>query len=97
LQAGQALLVVANPDSDLSQMVTNYNCGWVVTPGDAEGFHNVVAEALNPEILFYKRSNAYKVGHENFEIKILSNYWKKVLSKTFSSSISVKESFKTAI
>ncbi|HVU16356.1 MAG TPA: glycosyltransferase [Candidatus Didemnitutus sp.] len=46
LMAGQALLAICPVESDLADIVRDYDCGWVVPPGDVDALHAAVTAAV---------------------------------------------------
>jgi glycosyltransferase involved in cell wall biosynthesis len=79
LVAGQAILAICALKSDLADLVYTYECGWVVEPGDVDGLIktlNIIA--LNRAQLQEKRENAYRAGHEKFELSIVAEQWKRL-------------------
>lgn len=60
--------IIYNDYSDLSKLVSSYDAGWCVKPGDEEGFHKIISEIYdNPAILSEKRNGAFKLASENFD------------------------------
>jgi len=47
LCAGKPILTVAQADGEISQLINDNNVGWVVPPGDADRFVEVVTGILN--------------------------------------------------
>lgn len=82
LVAGQAVLAVAPEPSDLADLIRRHDCGWVVKPGDVEGFiETVEAIAANPEEVLRKRQNAYRAGHEHYSAKAVAKLWIELFEK----------------
>ena len=79
LVSGQAVLAIADKNSELGRLVTDNDCGWVVSPGDIDSLKSAFADSLNPEILHKKRLNAYKLGQSRFDIKHLAKKWSRIL------------------
>ena len=76
LVAGQAVLAVAPENSDLADLIHRHDCGWVVKPGDVDGFiHTVESIAANPGEVLLKRQNAYRAGHEHYSAKAVAKLW----------------------
>jgi len=84
LVAGQAILAIVSEGSELGRLVLDNDCGWIVAPGDIDALHHAFSEALNPELLYRKRSNAFRLGHERFTIDKLAGNWIEVIHKTVS-------------
>jgi len=81
LVAGQAILAVCMPDSDLAALIKKHNCGWVVTPGDAPGLKRALNEICsNPDLLLERRKNAFKAGQRCYDVKAVSRKWKLLLN-----------------
>jgi colanic acid biosynthesis glycosyl transferase WcaI len=75
LAAGQAVLLVAEQDSDIARLVLDNGCGWVVTPGDVVGFESSLQEMLDAAVLLDKRRNAFRLGHRLFSKESVANRW----------------------
>lgn len=79
LGAGQAILAVTDPDSELGRLITEYNCGWVIAENDIDGFDRSLSEMLNCDLLLTKRCNAFALGHEKFGRDAVSKKWSKFI------------------
>jgi glycosyltransferase involved in cell wall biosynthesis len=76
LAAGQAMLAICPRNSDLADLITHYNCGWVVEPGDFQKFCEVVDIILRDrKLLHEKRVNAYIAGQNKFSMKNIALMW----------------------
>jgi colanic acid biosynthesis glycosyl transferase WcaI len=75
LAAGQAVLLVAEADSDIARLVGEHDCGWVVSPGDVAAFEAAIRETLDPVTLLAKRHNAYRLGHALFGKQAVAGRW----------------------
>jgi glycosyltransferase involved in cell wall biosynthesis len=80
LTAGQAVLAIADEASSLGRLVLEYDCGWVVPPGNLNRLEAALSEAASPMLLQKKRANARRAGLERFSIEVVSDRWLKVLS-----------------
>lgn len=75
LAAGQAVLLVAETDSDIARLVSEHDCGWVVSPGDIAGFERSARQMLDPQVLLEKRRNAFQLGHTMFSKEAVTQRW----------------------
>src|SRR5262245_29575351 len=75
LAAGQAVLAVAERQSEIGRLILQNDCGWVVEPGDIGGFEACVASLAHPETLLTKRRNAFNVGHAVFGKTAVAKQW----------------------
>lgn len=85
LVAGQAILAIAPRDSDLAELVTRHNCGWVIEPealarGRADsgvaGLRSLLARLANaPDEIYAKRLNAFRAGHEHYSMPAVAKTW----------------------
>ena len=75
LAAGQAVLAVAEPDSDIGRLIQANDCGWVVAPNDVAGFDSCVRSIAQGEALLRKRLNAFRLGHGTFGTAAVAQRW----------------------
>lgn len=75
MAAGQAVLAVADPESDLGRLVTNHACGWVVTPGAPEAFQESVQAIRDENELQARRLNSFHAGHALFGKPAAARRW----------------------
>lgn len=85
LVSGQAILAIAPRDSDLAELVTRHDCGWVVEPealarGRADagvaGLRSLLERLANaPDEIYAKRLNAFRVGHEHYSMRAVAKDW----------------------
>jgi glycosyltransferase involved in cell wall biosynthesis len=76
LVAGQAILAVCPPNSDLADLIHAHDCGWAVEPGDVAGLHAVLKTiALDRESLLQKRRRAFAAGHSHYSIERVAQRW----------------------
>lgn len=75
LAAGQAVLAVAEPSSDVGRLVLQNDCGWVVEPNDVSGFDACIREIEVRQILLRKRLNAFKLGQSLFGKVAVATRW----------------------
>ena len=66
MAAGQAVLAVADPQSDLGRLVASHECGWVVAPGSPEAFQESVLAIRDADELQRRRLNSFHAGHALF-------------------------------
>lgn len=82
LVAGQAILAVCNRNSDLADLVLQYDCGWVVEPGNSSDLKEVLQAIRNhPQELQRKRENAFRAGHTFFSTAFLAAQWRDLLQE----------------
>jgi glycosyltransferase involved in cell wall biosynthesis len=82
LLAGQAILAVCVPESDLSDLVLRHDCGWVIHPGDSAALSRALAEICDqPLELLRKRQNAYDAGHQHFATEVVVRQWDLLLNQ----------------
>jgi colanic acid biosynthesis glycosyl transferase WcaI len=75
--AGQAILAIASRQSDLASIVQEYDCGWVVEPGDVDGLRRTLEEIVNNrQLCLQKRKASYEAGHKHFDQVVLATRWK---------------------
>ncbi len=81
LVAGQAILAICAPDSDLGELVAKHDCGWVMAPGDVAGLRACL-EAITRDYpgLLAKRRRAYEAGHRLFESRVVAGEWSRLLA-----------------
>lgn len=80
LVAGQAILAICPPESDLADLVRKHDCGWVVSPGDVDGLARTVDRIVSDRaMLFKKRSNAFEAGHRFYDAAVVAGEWERVL------------------
>lgn len=75
LAAGQAVLLVAEQDSDIARLVLEGDCGWVVAPGDVAGFETSLRDMVDTRLLLDKRRNAFRLGHRLFSKESVARRW----------------------
>ncbi len=76
LMAGQAILAICPPESDLGDTVREHDCGWVIEPGDAIGLRRLLKDlASNRNQIFEKRIRALRAGRECFDTRIVAAQW----------------------
>lgn len=82
MAAGQAVLAIAPKNSDLAKLIAKHDCGWVVPPGDPEGFAAAVKEITeNREELQGKRQNALDAAREYYDVRNLAGEWKELFGE----------------
>jgi glycosyltransferase involved in cell wall biosynthesis len=87
LVAGQAILAICTRTSDLANLVLCHDCGWVVEPGDVNGLLAVLNLIVDsPLQLMFKRANAYKAGHENYDMSVIARLWEELFESLKQSS-----------
>ena len=91
LVAGQAILAVAPRDSDLADLVIKHDCGWVIEPESlakgrpghgVAGLTALLAHlAEHPDEVLRKRENAYRAGHEHYDMSVIARQWDSLLKR----------------
>ena len=82
LLAGQAILAIAPPDSDLADLVRQHGCGWVVAPGDVAGLRAVLENiAADHADVQAKRERAFVAGHRYYDMKPITAQWEELIGK----------------
>lgn len=80
MMAGQAVLAICPPSSDLAQTVRDVDAGWVVTPGDTAALRAILnGLALRPDELLAKRRNAYHAARRHYDQAALAARWAELL------------------
>jgi glycosyltransferase involved in cell wall biosynthesis len=86
--AGQAVLAICAPESDLANHVVQHDCGWVVAPGDCEGLLRVFGQiSSQPGLLLRKRLNAHAAGHQHYSIEAVAAQWHSLLRELAADSL----------
>lgn len=76
LAAGQAILAICAIDSDLAELITRHNCGWVIAPGRGEELLALLVHiSENPEEVHAKRLEAFRAGHSIYDISTISQQY----------------------
>ena len=95
LAAGQAILAICPPDSDLADLVRRHNCGWVVIPESSnaekttpkkshytgtKGLQRLLEHlSREPTTIFPKQKNAYYAGQNFYDVPMLAERWTALL------------------
>jgi len=88
LVAGQAILAICRRASDLADLVTRHDCGWVVEPGDVAGLrHALDCIAENPRELWAKRRNAFAAGHRYYDMGTVAETWMQLFAELQNSAV----------
>jgi hypothetical protein len=87
LAAGQAVLMVAEQDSDVARLVIEHGCGWVVNPGDVAGFEASMRDMLDAQLLLAKRRNAFLLGHSMFSKEAVARSWMQLFDMVVSTPL----------
>jgi glycosyltransferase involved in cell wall biosynthesis len=83
LVAGQAILAVCPPNSDLADIVREHDCGWVVEPGDFVALSAVIQNLVcDPVGLHNKRLNSFRVGHNMYDSSVVALDWIKLFDQS---------------
>ncbi len=86
LVAGQAILAICSGDSDLADLVRQHECGWVVSPGDSVRLAEILREIqTDPVQVMQKRQNAFRAGHEKYDLATVARQWLDLLNELQSS------------
>ncbi len=87
LVAGQAILAICPPESDLADLVRAHDCGWVVPVGEGRVLRKILdTEASDPDILLSKRRNAFNAGQHFYGCTAMANRWKELFRELENSS-----------
>lgn len=82
LAAGQAILAVCSPDSDLAVLIEENDCGWVADPRKPEQLQSAMLEiTTNSELLVRKRRNALRAGRGKYSSRIVAKEWMNLFGK----------------
>jgi len=82
LASGQAVLAVAEKDSEIGRLILQNDCGWVVEPNDTIGFEACIGRLTDCEEVLRKRINSYKVGHSVFGKDAVAKRWVELFDST---------------
>ena len=81
LVAGQAILAICPPASDLADLVHRHRCGWAIDPGDVEALESALDEiASDGPGLLAKRMNAFEAGHRLYDMGPVALQWQALFS-----------------
>lgn len=76
LMAGQAILAIAPQNSDLASLIQEFDCGWIITPGDADALVKLLRSlSTSPETVFRKQQNALAAGKAFFATDKVADQW----------------------
>jgi glycosyltransferase involved in cell wall biosynthesis len=76
MAAGQAVLAVCAAGSDLANLVSTHDCGWVIAPGDGDTLHQLLTNlASAPDEVMAKRQNAFAAAHAHYSMEAVSQQW----------------------
>ena len=80
MAAGQAILAVCPRASDLADLISTHDCGWVIEPGDVAGLRQrlAVLPTSAGEIL-RKRRNAWQAAHTHYSMEVVGRQWLELL------------------
>ena len=86
MAAGQAILALTGPGTDVGEMVIEYDIGIRVTQGDSEGMAKELVSLLNdPERVLSLKSHSRMVFEQNFTRKISIGLYLEILDKAVKS------------
>jgi len=75
--AGQAIIAICPIQSDLADLVTLHNCGWVVIPGNVKMLESIINKINSDHhLLHLTRKNSYNAGHLYYDMSKISSKWK---------------------
>ncbi len=78
--AGQAIIAVCAPTSDLADTVLRSQCGWVVTPGDVKGLRQALRDlASNPSLASKAGQNALSFARASLDMPAIAQKWSRFL------------------
>ena len=80
--AGKPILAIADPGGEVSQLITEYNLGWVVNPGDTDAFASAITGAYNnPSKLDNIRKKSRKLIEERYSREHVINQYVTCIDK----------------
>lgn len=80
MAAGCAVVAIAPEESDLADVVTDHQCGRVVSPGDTTGMIAALNELLNDrEELDRCKAAAKRAVEDHYDISVLAEKWQSFL------------------
>jgi colanic acid biosynthesis glycosyl transferase WcaI len=86
MAAGQAILALMGPETDVGEMVIEYDIGIRVTQGDSEGMAKELVSLLNdPERVLSLKSHSRMVFEQNFTREISIGLYLEILDKAVKS------------
>ncbi len=78
--AGRPVIVVSSPTMELAQLVTQFDCGVHVLPGDGVGFATAITELVaDRELRFRMGENARRMLEERFTKDAALDRWHAIL------------------
>ncbi|MFW5733047.1 MAG: glycosyltransferase family 4 protein [Planctomycetota bacterium] len=88
LSAGAATLAISPPDTELTDLVVDEQCGWHVAPRDPAGIAKVVrAACADRESLGRKQANARRAAEERYSRDVMVGRWIDWLGGTLGQSV----------
>jgi len=80
MMAGQAVLAICSPVSDLARTVLDADAGWIVSPGDGPALRAILGRlAKSPDEVLAKRGNAYRTARRDYDQAALAAHWAELL------------------
>ena len=82
MAAGQAILAICAPGSDLADLVQRHQCGCVIAPGDVTGLRTALKGLVHdPQRLEQMRRNAQTAARNEYDQQVLATRWVEVLQR----------------
>jgi len=80
MMAGQAVLAICPPASDLAHTILRDEAGWVVAPGDSAGLRSLLERlAAAPDEVLAMRRNAYQAARRDYDQAALAPRWAELI------------------
>ena len=67
--AGKPVIFIGKENTELSRLISKYDCGWLTEPGDMITLKRAVMEALNHDVRAVKGKNAFFVAQKFWDRK----------------------------
>ncbi|MDP5018095.1 MAG: glycosyltransferase, partial [Dolichospermum sp.] len=82
MAAGKPIIAIADSCSELAQVIQEEQVGWVVQPGDVEGFVDTIKlAAVNPELCEQMGAIAAQVARIKYSFAQADQAYKKLFSE----------------
>lgn len=79
---GQAILAICPRNSDLADLVSDAQAGWVVEPGEVEKLAEVLRQmVVNPEAVRVQGERGSRYIHEHFSMPAIAREWVEYLKR----------------
>ncbi len=89
MAAGQAIIAICSPHSDLADVVLEGGCGWVIQPGCGYHLGALLKEISHkPMILNTARKNAFDFVRKKYSEEAIAKSWRSMVAKLTGSQFS---------